>query len=254
MELLMRFFYALITVIVSISLPAVAQESMDTAEAPQSSWKNILEFSLANTTGNSETTAFASKFASEFDTAAHWKFYFDAFFTYVETDGSESANRLLLEAKTEYDLTAKLFLLLQADYTQDKFQGFDYRTTIGPGIGYRFWDSEAKSLKIFASATYRVDEFRSEGLPSEQYAALSGSIEYEQQLNENVTIGNDLDFHTQVDETDNYRIVNDLRLKVKLTSNLNLGVSYGVHYQNLPPTPAFKDLDTALLTSLIIDF
>ena len=86
------------------------------------------ELSYVQTGGNTDTKAFALKSQLDKQVEAD-KYVGKANAIYSKSDGEETANKYRLEGRWERTLNERSFAFLGADYTQDKFSGYDYPST-----------------------------------------------------------------------------------------------------------------------------
>ena len=64
-----------------------------------------------------------------------------------------------------------------AMFKQDKFADLDLRTMLGPGIGYRFYDSKSLNLKLEIGPYYLKDNFISQ--PNESFWVAAWFLDYD---------------------------------------------------------------------------
>lgn len=232
---------------------AVAQDK--DAEEDKTYWDNVIKLSFITTSGNTDTSSFAGALDSEAGSGRH-SFFGDAFYSYVETNNVESANKLKLDLRYEFDVDPNWFWLFRSGFVRDRFSGYEYRLNLGPGLGYNHWNEENRVLKFFGSLLFRQDDFDldSGDVASESNTLFSFRNDFEYQLSDTARITNVFEYLATLDEMEDYQLQNFSELAVKLNGNLSLGVSYKIEYQNRPPSDEIEDTDTTFLTSLIIDF
>ena len=219
----------------------------------ESSWKTHVELSYVATNGNTDTQTFAAKLESKLEGEIS-RYFVKASGLYAKSNDQETANQWLLNGRYEKILTKKMFAFVDATYLADKFSGYDYRVSVGPGIGYDIIKSERHDLKGLFSVLYYYDKFSEGTDSSDSYAAGKGEINYRWQIRENLKFKEDANFVISFNDTDKYFLNSETGIETKINNNISLGVSYKIAYQNQLPAPDVKHTDTTFLTSLIIDF
>lgn len=209
------------------------------------------ELSYVQTGGNTDTRAFALK--SQVDKQVELdKYVAKANAIYSKSDGEETANKYRLEGRWERTLDERSFAFVSGDYTQDKFSGYDYRSNVGPGLGYKVLNLEDHALDALGSAQYSSAKATETG-ETEDYVSAKLAGDYRWKISGNSTFRQYADYQSSLDDSDNYFITSETSLAVKMNGNLSLGVSYKIEYQNLTPGEA-EHTDTTFMTSLIIDY
>lgn len=82
-------------------------------------------------------------------------------FNYAEEKEDVTARNLYGALKYDYFFTKKFYGYLGLEMLRDRFKDLDLRTTVGPGVGYQFWEDDVKFLFLEAGLTY-VNENRRE--------------------------------------------------------------------------------------------
>ncbi len=223
----------------------------DTKAPPK--WKTHVELSYVSTNGNTDTQTFSAKVESKKEGDIN-RYYVKAYGLYSKSNDQETANQWLLNGRWEKVLTSKMFAFVDGTYLADKFSGYDYRFSLGPGIGYDFIKSEKHELKGLFSVLYYYDKFSEGTDSSDSYAAGKGEINYRWHIRENLKFKEDANFVISFNDTDKYFLNSETGIETKINGNISLGVSYKIAYQNQLPAPDVKHTDTTFLTSLIIDF
>jgi putative salt-induced outer membrane protein len=241
---------ALVGSIVGTTTNVLAQEELK--EEPK--WSTHVEMSYVSTNGNTDTQTFSVKLESKLEKDIN-RYFVKFSGLYAKSNDQETASQWLLNGRWEKILTKKMFAFVDATYLADKFSGYDYRLSIGPGIGYDFVKSAKHDLKGLFSVLYYYDNYI-EGSPdsSDSYVAGKGEINYRWLIRENLKFKEDANFIISFNDTDKYFLNSETGIETKINSNISLGVSYRIAYQNQLPSPDVKHTDTTFLTSLIIDF
>ena len=73
--------------------------------------------------------------------------------------GRTSSDNWRAYGKYDYFMTQKWFLYAKTLFESDKFKDLDLRTTLGPGVGYNFFESEELNLSVAAGPAYIKENF-----------------------------------------------------------------------------------------------
>jgi len=244
------------TLIVCFSLGAVltgaiavqAEEQKD-----QATWKTRIELSYVTTSGNTDTETLSGKLEAKKEEEIN-RYFLKGRGLRAEDKGEEIANKWLLDGRWERVLREKLFGFVTASYLKDKFSGYDYRITGGPGLGYDLIKTATHGLKGLISILYSYDKYTEADKRSDSYISRKLAINYVWLIRENLRFKENADYLVSFEDSDRYFINSETALEVKVNGTVSLGLSYAIAYQHKPPSPDIEDTDQILLTSLIIDF
>jgi len=229
-------------------LVAVAAGVAIAAESP--GLKGRAEASYVRTSGNTDTQTLAGKLEGSYEEGEN-RYFLKGATLFAKTDGDETSNRWLLEGRYERGLTDRLFAFVEAGYLKDKFAGFDSKIHFGPGVGYEFIKTDQHLLKGLGSLLYTWDNYTDDGTDSYATGKLAG--DYTWKIQENLKFRQYAEFLVSLEDANVFFVNTDTGLEVKVSSNISLGVSYLVNYQNEPSGDA-EYVDRTFLTSLIVDF
>lgn len=207
--------------------------------------------------GNSQSESFTAKF----DIAREWEDWKQAFGTsavYAADPAGATGQRWDVRSQTDYKFHAKGFSFGSARYEEDRFSGFEYQSSLGMGLGWRFHDDPRTKLIAQIGLGYRQMQTRAsleeDGLtviPSEQQDALveQAKIEFEHSLTQTTRVLDQMLVESGVDNT---FISNDISLQVKIMGSLALAVGYSVRYNTRPPE-GFDTTDTLSTLNLVYE-
>jgi putative salt-induced outer membrane protein len=215
-------------------------------------WKKSVELSYVNTSGNTQTETLSGKLSAEYP-EGKTRFFSHLSYLFSKNSGDVSANRLDTGLRLERVLFNRLFVYTAVTYEKDKFSGYDYRFSFGPGIGWDIAKSEKHILKAMASFLYFFDGYALPGDPTDDYGTASAGLEYQWKISENVDFETKAAYMASLKESEKYFITGESALKVAINSALAIGISYHIKHQNLVPAPNIKKTDTTFLTSLIVN-
>lgn len=91
-----------------------------------------------------------------------------------------TAKNWFLRNKYDYFVTDKRYYGGSLNFEHDRFADLELRTTLGPHIGYQFFESTQMNLSADLALMYVMDEFYV--APDEEYAALGWNIDFDRLL------------------------------------------------------------------------
>lgn len=231
---------------------------------PALSWSQIAAKSSARAEagaivarGNSDNESFNAKFdvAREW---VSWKQAFGASAVYAADTEGATGQRWDVHGQTDYKFHSQGFSFASARYEEDRFSGFEYQSSFGLGLGWRFYDDPRTKLiaqvglgygHLRTRASLAEDEVTV--IPGEEQDDLvqQAKFEFERGLNHNTRLLNELLVETGVDNT---AVRNDLSLQVRIMDSLALAVGYSVRYNTHPPEE-FDTTDTLSTLNLVYE-
>lgn len=212
--------------------------------------KTHTELSYMSTSGNTETTSLAFDAKGE----KHWGRHGAraAAFAYLsEESGVESKNQWGVELNYDWELTKRLAFNYMVAYKEDKFSGFDYQFTTGPGLVHKTVRTPAHALTLQGNLLYAADK-RETG-ETDTYASFKAGLLYEWKILENLKFVEEANIRTQLSDLGNYFAYSKSSVQNKINSMLSMGISYKIDYVN-HPVVGKTSTDKTLLASLIIDY
>jgi putative salt-induced outer membrane protein len=215
-------------------------------------FESRLELSYVKTAGNTRTETISSKLDVQGKGLGN-RYFFQSTFLRSEDDKKENANIFTSEFRVERVLSGRLFGLLGTKYVSDRFAGYEYRFSIGPGIGYDILKMEKHTLKGLCSIGYYREQSTVKEARTQEFASLKNGIHDEWTIRSNVTWKNRLEYYLSLKNREKFYVFFESALEVAMSNKLSIGIRYLVNYQNLIPAPGIVSTDTSLMTSLIID-
>lgn len=232
----------------AVITPAVAEE------APSDKlWTGEVTLNYSESSGNTESSLFSGK-SKAVREGLQWRNTFKLEGdneTAEDADGVETrtAEKYFASAKADYKVTQKSFLFGLLEYTDDRFSGYDYETSVTFGYGRQLIDTPAHNLKADIGPGYRRSEVEDTGDVQEEGLVRVGA-QYVWTINENATF--DEDFSSEVGE-DKTVTKSLTRLKVKINGNLWGSISYEIKHTDEVP-PGIKNSDRKTLLGLNYTF
>lgn len=218
-------------------------------------WSGAGEAGLLITSGNSETESVNAKLAFKYEQE---KFLAEAgaaaLYSSEETevDGEKedrvSAEKYNYNAKLGYKFTPRDYAFVSGDYEDDRFSGYDYRTTYSAGYGRKVIDTDTMKFGIEGGPGYRHDVL--EGGEKEDEAVFRGWAMFNYKFSDAVSFQQDL---TVIAGSDNTNTKSVSALKSRIIGALSMKLSYTVDHDSHAPDDKDKtDTETAL--ALVYDF
>lgn len=208
------------------------------------------EFGYLNTKGNTNTTSlsFDGNAKKAWD-ANQFRLHADM---YKSTDsGKTSKDKWSVELNYDRLLDETYSFNYVIGYKEDQFSGFDYQFYTGPGMNAKLINTTEHKLGIYGNILYAVDK-PVVGDAYDYIGARVGGL-YQWQIRDNLKFIQDLGYRTSLEDLDQFFINSKTAIEAKISDNFSMGIAYKIDYVNTPPA-GFKDTDTALLASLIMDF
>lgn len=236
---------------VAAALALAAAALSASAEEPKSPWKARAEASYVQTDGNTSTQTVAAKAEASYEPNPD-RYYGKAAWMYGKDHRTTTSNKYFIDGRYERSITDRLFGFINANFSKDKFSGYDYQWYAGPGLGYEFIKTDNHHLKGLIGVLYSYDKFSAGS--HESYAAGRASANYEWKISDTVKFKEAADYRVSLEDTNVYFFTSDTSLEVKMASNVSLGLGYLVSYRNDLPSGDLKHTDATFLTSLIVTF
>lgn len=223
----------------------------------QAQWTAKAEAGAVAARGNSDTDSANVKFnvARAF---IEWKHSLAMSAMYASDNTGTTGQRWDARAQSDYRFHPKGFWFGSARYEEDRFSGFEYQSTYGTGLGWRFFDDPQIKLTTQLGLGYKV--FRTRDtladdevtlIPSERQEELIGqfSLDFERALTETTTVIEKLLVESGANNTFSQ---NELSLQVKIMESLALAVGYTVRHNTDPPE-GFEKVDTLTTLNLVYE-
>lgn len=190
---------------------------------PPGSWDGFISLGGIVKSGNTDSVNVNLSFAAKREWK-HDRFQFRFFYNYEEDDNTLTGRDFFGTMKFDHFFTKKFFNALSLEIKGDKFKDLNLRTTIGLGVGYRFWNDDVKTLEIEAGLSY-FSENLDVGMDQEFFAGRVG-VTLSYQIFENLSLTDYLLYYPNFERPKEYR----LRNEASLISHLGKGWSTKITY------------------------
>jgi len=234
---------ASVCLLLAMSLPAYSAEE----EKEPKGWFGAAEFGLVITSGNTDTSTATGKFEVSYD-LEKWLHFAKLEVVNAEVDDTTTAERYLLNLKSDYKMDDNQFLFAGFTHDIDKFSGFDSQSTLVAGYGRKLYDTENFQLSAEIGPGYRTSELDDGSNDSEAILHLGSKGKYT--VNEYSHFVADLTIDGGSDQTIsifNIGYVNKLNNALALKLSFNIKKSSNVPVGN-------DDTDTITSVSLLYSF
>ncbi|MDX1634680.1 MAG: DUF481 domain-containing protein [Marinobacter sp.] len=240
---------------VSAGLLVAALSPLAAAQDGDNDWEGEGELGVLVTSGNSDETNINARLGLVHEVVS-WRNLAEFRTFYSETEDTTTAEEYEAALETNYKFTQNQYWFLRGAYEDDRFSGYDYRSSATTGYGHRVWSSGERSfLDLSVGAGYRYNRLQQpddDGSRTEDQAIgrLAGQFDYG--LSDNALFRQKLS--TEVGLSENETITeSSTSLQATVVGNLSMKVAYAVTHLSDPPAgSASTDTETSL--SLLYGF
>lgn len=171
----MRLFNTTVAayLIIAASLPAFAEDK----KTEPKGFSGAAEFGMVLTSGNTDTSTTTGRFEVSYD-LEKWLHFARFNIVNSEVDNATTAERYLLNLKSDYKMDDDQFLFAGATHDIDKFSGFDSQSTIATGYGRKLYDTETLHLSAEIGPGYRTSKLDDGSSDSEAILHLGSKGKY----------------------------------------------------------------------------
>lgn len=227
------------------------------AAPAQAQWTAKAEAGAVAARGNTTTDSANVKFdvAREF---VEWKHALGISAVYQSDDTGATGQRWEGRGQSDYKFHPQGFWFGSARYEEDRFSGFEYQTTYGVGLGWRFYDDPIAKFIVQLGAGYKVSRTR-DALAAEMGTIVLGerqeeligqfSMDFERQLTATTKAVNQ--FLAEFGANNTF-LQNEFNVQVRIMESLALAVGYAARYNTEPPE-GFEELDTLTTLNLVYE-
>lgn len=228
---------------------ALAQDSPP-PPTPTPLWSGKGELSFVSTSGNSNTQTLGVGAEVAYKPAP-WSFLFTTAFVRSEADDVENARSFLATIRGARSLTLRLEAFARGEYLQNTFAGIDSRISGEGGIAYALFLNPPHKLKAEVGLGYtRENRVTGEDL---SFPSARAGLLYEWQISKGAAYTEELSFTQDLEEGENWRILNTGSLTADISTVLAMKLSYAIMYANQPP-PGFEKRDTTTSAAIVAKF
>lgn len=208
----------------------VAVSSAMTDQSGDWIWSGEIDIGGSQSSGNSETQA-ANLGVELTARIGRWQQDIGTTFDFARDDGETTTRRLLADSKTRYDTSDRLYAFVFAEYEDDRFSGFSFRTTESAGLGYHLIDTDRLAITVEAGPGARQSKIRgADRVDNEILARLNSALTYD--LSNSAQFRNDTDMFIG---SNNNTMRNLSALRLEIIESWKIKLSFEVRYDDNPP-------------------
>jgi putative salt-induced outer membrane protein YdiY len=221
-------------------------------------WKDQFVLGLVNTTGNTDSTNFASEVNFHYDEKPA-EFTMKIGGVYAVTNGVQNAGQFYFDAVyrrtlPEWDKTERWYVSAENHELYDAIKGISLRSTTGASLGYYFFKTDKFTMDMRAGPAYVYQE-NFGGHSTSDISALVG-LRAVYNVNERVSVSEEALYTVSVEYVDRYQISSETALNLKLPElarGLGLKFAFRDDYDQTA-APPHQENDTRLTLAITFDF
>ena len=179
------------------------------------------------------------------------RFLINFLYNKAESDGQSTAENTYGQLKYDYFLSPKWYLYLNVDMLADDFQDINFRTSVGPGVGYQIWEEEDRALGLEAGLAY-TSEDRNLGEDTDWLSARLG-VNFLYRLFDRVIFTDQFVIYPNLDDTGEYTLRNEAALVTGIGANWAFKLS-NIWTSNSNPEPGSEKDDFTWILGLQYSF
>jgi putative salt-induced outer membrane protein YdiY len=224
-----------------------------TTEAPtEAAWSGNAELGFIQTSGNSDTQSFNGKFNLErqlepVTTSLNLEVLTS------EEEGVSSKERYIAAVEHAYSLGKRSYVASVLAYEDDRFNGYQYQSSLSVGYGYHAWADEQGKLDLEVGPGYRrsaLEERNEEGNKIEEEAIARASLTLLVNISESAKFTEKFTV-----EGGDSKIVykSDMGIQSTLIGQLAMKINYQVKHTTEVPEDK-KNTDSLIGVTLVYSF
>lgn len=170
---------------------------------------------------------------------------------YGETDGLESANRLLGSFKTDFDYGTNAYVYNVLSTGFDHIRKINLQYGAGPGVGYHALRYPKFELDLESGFDYQFQDRSAGDDTSSVFARLGDSLTWK--ISSRLSFTKKLEYFINVQDANQFRLKLDSNLRLQLIDNLSLNLSV-VDFFDTDPAPNVDKNELQIRSSIGITF
>jgi len=200
--------------------------------SPAIRYKGSLTAGGSVNTGNTDSKAGNASAKFEARSKRH-RFSLGAKHNYAEDDDELTARKTTGSLKYDFFLTEKLYIYAQSLFERDDMQDINLRSTVGPGLGYQFVDSDRASLFAEAGMSYFNEDY--DEAEDQHYTSGRWSVGFDYELlPERVKFFHFHEGYYSLEESGSYYLRSEQGFRLLLIGNLFANIELDYDYNNKP--------------------
>lgn len=227
-------------------LPLVTHAA-DESAAP-GGWKGEGALGFTSTSGNTDSETLTANLGIARE-SGQWKHTAGLKVIQAETDNQESADSIVLTARSEYALSDKSYVFGKIRHEDDEFSGFEYQNSIAFGIGSRLIADEQHFLDVSVGLGARSLKDAQSG-ETEEDGIVTADLIYEYTISETGKFGQTISIE---EGEENTHTESETSLKLQIDGNLSAKLAYLIKRNSEVPANTEKT-DKITTISLVYGF
>jgi putative salt-induced outer membrane protein YdiY len=232
---------------------AVGFDSIEALNPPPEkpvTWKGNITLGGNWQDGNSETLNISAGALAVRRTEKD-RFHMNFLYNLTEDSGQRTAENTYGQLKYDYFVSPKWYLYINVDMLSDEFQDINFRTSVGPGVGYQIWEEDDKALNLEAGVSYTSQD-RDLGEDTDWVSArLAADFLY--RLFERVIFTDQFVIYPNLDDAGEYTLRNEASLISDIGSSWALRLS-NIWKRDSNPGPTLEKDDFTWILGLQYTF
>ncbi|MFC0228544.1 DUF481 domain-containing protein [Serratia aquatilis] len=239
-------FFSCLTAFTSVSVFAdntlfTAMDDPSTAKKP---FDGNIQAGYNAQTGNSQnSTLLANTSMTWFTSEAAYSLWGAA--NNTTSSNVRSSEKYQAGARTRHNLTERNYMFGQFGWLNDRYNGYDSRSTMTGGYGRQIFNGPLHDLRVEFGPGVRHDEYRGGGRTTRALAY--GAANYSYKLTDNARLSEGVSALVNDQTTVN----SETALNVSINNDFALRLAYTVTYNSNPPASAPKSTDTTTSVTLV---
>lgn len=217
------------------------------AARPLQLWKGEGEIGAFNTTGNTKSAGVSVGLKLE-RVGVYWQHKLQFAADYQKTSGVVSREQYLASYNPRYTLSDRFYAYGLVQYENDRFQGFDSRYSLSPGVGYRFVNTNDLKLSFEGGPALRFTDYVDE--PKRTTASVLGSLDINWRATRSVRLTQQASAYL---ESDNSTFTSTTAVEAGMLKGLKARLSYRYEHDTAPPDGS-RRTDTLSRFTLVYGF
>lgn len=162
----------------------------------------------------------------------------------TKSGDTRSSEKYQAGARSRYNLSPDNYMFGQGSWLNDRYAGYDSRSTGTLGYGRQMLATPSQNLRVEFGPGVRHDEYHGGGHETQALAYAAGNYAYQLTKNTQFTQG------VSVMANDDTTVNSETALNVGINDDFSLRLSYNMVYNTEPPASAPKKTDTSTAITL----
>lgn len=220
-----------------------------TPPAEHKVWTAVASAGLAVTSGNTDTSNINAGYDLTYDPLTRNIVKSDAMLLRGKTEGTLSADRLGLNVRDQYKLSARAYVYGQNQYLRDTFKNIDYLLAPTGGLGFKVYDTP--ETKLDADAGLGGVWEKNPGADVRASGALTAGEKLAQKLTATTALTQSVVALWKTQDLADSLYTFSIGVSASMSTRTQLKVEFLDTYKNKPPAIGVQKNDLATLLALV---